>query len=97
MNCMVAADLACFPGTHSTLWEQAVGVGLPAILKHWDNMTHMNVNENCIFVKGEDIEELHQKIELMLNEEFYKQQKQKAEIASASFLYSNIARRAIEL
>ena len=27
MNCMVASDLACFPGTHSTLWEQAVGVG----------------------------------------------------------------------
>ena len=97
MDCMVSADLACFPGTHSTLWEQAVGVGLPAILKRWDDMTHMNVNENCIFVEGEDIEELHQRIEQMLNIDFYKQQKQKAKIASASFLYSNIARRAIDL
>lgn len=97
MNCMVASDLACFPGTHSTLWEQAVGVGLPAILKRWNEMTHMNVNDNCIFVKGEDAKELQQIIEEMLNVEFYKQQKNKANIAASSFLYSDIAKKAIEL
>lgn len=95
MDCMVAADLACFPGTHSTLWEQAVGVGLPAILKHWDEMTHMNVNDNCIFVKGEDIDELQQVIEQMLCGDYYRQQKAKAEIAATSFLYSDIAKKAI--
>lgn len=95
MDCMVASDLACFPGTHSTLWEQAVGVGLPVVLKHWDEMTHMNVNDNCIFVKGEDVVEIQQKIRLMLTDEYYKQQKQKAKNASFSFLYSDIARRAI--
>lgn len=97
MHCMVAADLACFPGTHSTLWEQAVGVGLPAVLKRWDEMTHMNVNDNCIFVKGEDVDELQTVIEQMLNKDYYLAQKNKAEIAATSFLYSDIAKKAIEL
>lgn len=97
MNCMVASDLACFPGTHSTLWEQAVGVGLPVILKQWNEMTHMNVNGNCIFVKGEDVTELQQVIEQMLSEESYKEQEQKAKTAAATFLYSDIAKKAIEI
>lgn len=97
MDCMVASDLACFPGTHSTLWEQAVGVGLPAILKRWDEMTHMDINGNCIFVEGENIDEIQQQIELMLTDEFYIQQKQRALDASSSFLYSDIAKKAINL
>ena len=97
MDCMVASDMACFPGTHSTLWEQAVGVGLPAVLKRWDEMTHMDVNGNCVFVKGEDVDELQQVIENMLSKDFYCQQKSKAEGAATSFLYSDIAKKAIEL
>ena len=97
MNCMIASDMACFPGTHSTLWEQAVGVGLPAVLKRWDEMTHMNVNDNCLFVKGEDVEELKQVIGRLSSKEFYVQQKSRAELAATSFLYSDIAKKAIEL
>lgn len=97
MDCMVASDLACFPGTHSTLWEQAVGVGLPAILKRWNEMTHMNVNDNCIFVNGEDVNELQSVIAQMLDKDYYLLQKGKAEIAATSFLYSDIARKAIEM
>ena len=97
MDCMVASDMACFSGTHSTLWEQAVGVGLPVVFKRWDEMTHMDINGNCIFVKGEDVDELQRIILRMLNEEYYRQQKNKAEIAATSFLYSDIAKKAIEL
>lgn len=97
MDCMVASDLACFPGTHSTLWEQAVGVGLPTVLKRWDEMTHMDVNGNCTFVKGEDVAELQQTINQLLYEDYYRQQKDKASIAATFFLYSDIAKKAIEL
>lgn len=96
MACMVASDLACFPGTHSTLWEQAVGVGLPAVLKRWNEMTHMDINGNCVFVKGEDVNELQQVIEQMLCKDYYRQQKDKAEVAATSFLYSDIANKAIQ-
>ncbi len=97
MNCMVASDIACFPGTHSTLWEQAVGVGLPSIFKKWEEMTHVDVNGNCRFVKGEDIEELTKTISLFLDEDFIDSMNLKAQKASKSFLYSNIAKKAIGL
>lgn len=97
MDCMVAADMACFPGTHSTLWEQAVGVGLPAVLKRWDEMTHMDVNGNCVFVKGEDSAELQEVIEQMLLKDVYREQKAKSEEAAIFFLYSDIAKKAIDL
>lgn len=97
MNCMVASDFACFPGTHSTLWEQSVGVGLPAIFKRWSEMEHVNVNGNCIFVKGDDVEELADALSKMMNRDVFGEIKEKAVTASQSFLYSQIAKRAIEI
>lgn len=97
MNCMIASDVACFPGTHSTLWEQAVGVGLPCILKRWNEMTHMDINGNCIFVNGDDIVELADAIEKLMDQKFYAQKKEKSITASQYFLYSDIAKKSIEL
>lgn len=97
MNCMVASDIACFPGTHSTLWEQSVGVGLPAIFKKWAEMEHVNVNGNCCFVKGDDVDELKSAISLMLLPENFRQYKSKAIEASKCFLYSEISKKAIQL
>ena len=96
MNCMVASDLACFPGTHSTLWEQSLGVGLPAIFKKWDGMEHVNVNGNCVFIQGEDVEELKQRITALTFTKEYYQMKILAEKAGGEFLYSNIAKKAID-
>lgn len=97
MNYMVAADLACFPGTHSTLWEQSIGVGLPAIFKRWPEMEHVNVNGNCVFVKGEDVEELTTVLgELTNKNEKYVKLQILSEEASKTLLYSEIAKRAIE-
>ncbi len=96
MNCMVASDLACFPGTHSTLWEQSVGIGLPAIFKRWNGMEHVNVNGNCVFVQGDDIEELKETISKLIFTPQFDQINILAEKASSSFLYSNISKRAIE-
>lgn len=97
MNCMVASDLVCFPGTHSTLWEQSVGVGLPAIFKRWNEMEHVDVNGNCIFVKGEDVKELKNTILSMINNDNFRLYKSKAFAAAQDFLYSQIAKKAIGL
>lgn len=97
MNYLVTSDLACFPGTHSSLWEQSVGSGLPCIFKDWgDRLRHVNVNGNCVFVQGEDEMELIQIIKNLLIPEQYDAICKKAQEASKSFLYSDIARRAIE-
>lgn len=95
MNVMVASDFVCFPGTHSTLWEQSVGLGLPAIFKHWDEIDHVNVNGNCIFVKGDDTKEIVDAITMLMDKKKYLLYKQKAEEASVSFLYSDIAKKSI--
>lgn len=95
INCMVASDIACFPGTHSTLWEQAVGVGLPSVFKRWNEMEHVNVNGNCLFVEGENVDELTEAIKKALDPTHFPKLKEKAVLASQHFLYSNIARRAI--
>ncbi len=95
INNMLASDVACFPGTHSTLWEQAVGVGLPCILKYWNEMTHMNINGNCSFIKDENSEELKNTISEITKNSTLTQMKAKADEASKYFLYSDIARKAI--
>ena len=96
MNCMVASDLACFPGTHSTLWEQSVGVGLPAIFKRWSEMEHVNVNGNCSFVDSDNVEELANMIAKVMGLDNYLNMKSLAKEAAKQFLYSEIAKKAIE-
>ena len=95
MDCMVASDLACFPGTHSTLWEQSIGVGLPAIFKHWNEMEHVNVCDNCVLLETEETYELQNALNTIVNEK-YDQIKQNAVKASKFFLYSEIAKKAIQ-
>ena len=95
INCMISSDMACFPGTHSTLWEQAVGIGLPVIFKYWEGMTHMNVCDNCVFVEGENVSEITTQILHICQHDNYHVMKSNALKASESFLYSNIAKMAI--
>jgi len=47
---LLAADLGFFPGTHSILWEQCVGIGLPCIFKKWFGIDHVDVGGNCRFL-----------------------------------------------
>lgn len=96
MNVMVASDFVCFPGTHSTLWEQAVGLGLPAIFKHWDEIDHVDVNGNCMFVKGDDVDEIASALNCLSDADTYQHYKELAVQAATSFLYSDIARKSIE-
>ena len=95
MNCMLASDAACFPGTHSTLWEQVVGVGLPAIFKRWKNMEHINVNGNSIIIDGDNFEELYASVEKIITLDYYASIKSLAMEASNMFLYSDISKKAI--
>lgn len=58
LDYFIMADLIVFPGTHSVLWEQAVGTGTPTIYKYWDEMTHMDIGGNCMFLKEDSAEEI---------------------------------------
>lgn len=46
-----AADLALFPGTHSVLWEEAIGHGLGAVFHAWPGMDHLDLGGNARIIE----------------------------------------------
>lgn len=44
------ADLGFFPGTHSVLWEEAVGLGLPCVFKRWTGIEQIDLGGNCVLL-----------------------------------------------
>lgn len=90
----LASDLAFFPGTHSVLWEQAVGTGLPCVFKKWKGTDHVNVNNNCIISDCASVEELAEIItRIYEDEELYDNMLKNAYDACSEFWYSKIAAR----
>lgn len=95
---MKASDLICFPGTHSTLWEQAVGLSKPSVFKYWKGIDHVNICNNCAFLYEDNEEEIKNIIEKFVNDKkFYKSTEENAKKAAEYFCYSDIAKRAIGL
>lgn len=94
---LFSADLAFFPGTHSVLWEQVVGVGLPSVFKKWEGMQHVDVGGNCIFIKEGTQEEIEKTIlELMENKKLLKRMQDiSIEKGMQEFSYSQIAKKSI--
>lgn len=93
-----AADLAVFPGTHSVLWEQAVGCGLPAVFKYWEGMTHVDLQGNCCFLYKDSAEEMKEVIGRICSDRslYEEMKKAAAERGQREFAYSKIAREAIK-
>jgi len=96
---LLAADLAVFPGTHSVLWEQAVGQGVPLILRRWPGVEHIDIGGNVMFLEtGEYGEILKALREVLSRPEQLRAMREAAEGPKHTlFLYSDIARRAIGL
>lgn len=95
-NLFLASNLAVFPGTHSVLWEQAAACGIPIMVKFWDGMMHLDVGNNCIFLKSEDECEIQENITKMLeNPAYYNYLSQAAINGKTEFSYSEIAKKSI--
>jgi 1,2-diacylglycerol 3-alpha-glucosyltransferase len=97
-NYLLAADVAVFPGTHSVLWEQAVGVGLPCIFKKWHGIQHIDLDGNCLFLERSDIAEIKEKITLLYNNKELLANMKRVAVNKGiiAFSYYEIAKRAIE-
>jgi hypothetical protein len=94
---LYAADFAFFPGTHSVLWEQCVGIGLPCVFRRWRGMEHVDVGGNCIFLESGDEQEIKSVIDRILDKDgVFSSLKKSASLNGPSkFLYSEIAKKAI--
>ena len=97
LDYFLLADLIVFPGTHSVLWEQAVGVGTPSLFKYWEGMTHVDMGGNCEFLYKDSSDEIKDVIEKIVTEENrYERMKSVAMTEGLKqFSYSEIAKKAI--
>lgn len=95
---LFAADIAVFPGTHSVLWEQSIGCGLPLIIKRWVGIEHVDLGGNCLFLEGYRSDEIKNTIlKVYNNKSLYKEMKRVSEEEGIErFSYSKIADRAIK-
>jgi len=96
---LISSDLAFFPGTHSVIWEQTVGLGIPAVFKKWDGMSHVDVGGNCILMNKGDKQEIKATItSLVTNQELLADMSVIAKTkGQLTFSYSEIAKKAIGL
>lgn len=92
-----AADFALFPGTHSVLWEEAAGLGLPLAVRRWPGIEHLDVGGNCIFLDSGSVEEIKEIMsKVLINHELYKSMSMVATArATKVFSYSEIAVKAV--
>ena len=96
-NYLIASDLVLFPGTHSVLWEEAIGLGLPCVFKKWDGMGHLDLGGNCAFLNKGNSEEITQVLmEIIKNKASFADLKRNAELKGPKmFIYSKISKKAI--
>lgn len=95
----LASDLGVFPGTHSVLWEQAVGTGLPCIFHEWPGMTHVDIGGNCVFIKNGDVSTIKEAITFIFNDcaAYERMRAVSMDKGIQYFSYENISRKAIGL
>lgn len=95
---LMASDLGFFPGTHSVLWEQSVGIGLPCIFKRWEGIEHVDVGGNCLFIDDISADFIRENILKVVDDEKLYQAMLNAAISKGipKFSYSKIAKYAIE-
>lgn len=92
-----AADIVCFPGQHSVLWEQACACKVPCLFKRWEGMEHVNNEGNSEFLDDVIPEDIKQKIEeLKFTEKYNDMRKVAMSEKTDIYLYSNIAVKSLE-
>lgn len=94
----LAADLVCFPGTHSVLWEQACACKVPCLFKRWPDMEHLNNGGNSVFIDDITVERLKAYIEKYHYTDDYYEMKENANSNKTDiYLYSKIAEKSLDV
>lgn len=92
-----AADLAVYPGRHSTLWEQTAGQGIPMVVKHWEGTHHVDMGGNVKFLYRDSVKEICDTLEELLDgTQKFVTMRRVAKECCKYFLYSTIAKESIE-
>jgi hypothetical protein len=94
-----AGDLALFPGTHSVLWEEAIGHGMGAVFHRWPGMDHLDIGGNARIIEDAKPETLDRLLDELTADgaaEIRRLGAAAAEKGPRMFAFSAIAAKAIE-
>jgi glycosyltransferase involved in cell wall biosynthesis len=97
-NLLAASDLVIFPGGHSVLWEQALALGKPIIVKEWPETRHIDLGGNCIFLKENTLKEIMDHLSIIFdqNNKCHQDMLNNAKNPlKDEFLYSRIAKKSL--
>lgn len=89
-----AADLVVFPGLHSVLWEQAVGMGKPCVFKRIPGFNHIDLGGNCMFFEEDTVDEYIRVVNKAINH-IPDMQETAEERGIPAFSYKRIAEKSI--
>lgn len=94
---LMLGDLYAYPGTHSAIWEQTVGLGQPCIFKKWDEIDHIDLNGNCVLTEDTSPAGLaHMIVNLYQDTESLQKMRMVAEAKGPkTFSFDSIAKKAI--
>ena len=94
----IASDFGLFPGSHSVLWEEASGCGLPCLFSKFTENDHLQVCGNCVQLPPEAPEDaIVDVINRVANDEgYFHELRENARRAAPTFYYETIARKSIE-
>ena len=93
---MTASDLLVFPGLHSVLWEQAVGMGKPCIFRKLEGFGHIDMMGNCLLLEDVSKEGIKKALDIILQDNCLQKMTERAKEVSSCFSYTEIAKQAIE-
>lgn len=57
-NYFLAADIACFPGSQSVLWQHAIGCGLPICIKYFHGIEYLDLGGNVRYLVNSNAESI---------------------------------------
>lgn len=92
---LISSDLAVYPGRHSVLWEETVGIGLPMVVKRWKGTTHVDLGGNVVFLDDDSELTLEKAIDTALSN-LDRMREVACEKGKEVFSYRNIALKAIQ-
>ena len=72
-------------------------MGKPLLIKRWDGTTHVDCGGNVAYTSGDSAAALKADLQALSNPEMLSNMSFAAEMGKKRFLYSEIARRSIEL
>ncbi len=93
----IASDFGVFAGSHSVLWEEAIGCSLPCLFKKVEEIDHVEACGNAISLKEPTVENIYEALNKVISDKDYYNSLKEASIkASKEFSYTEIAKKSIE-